>query len=306
MSYRLDLQILFIALLSLPFLSPDARAEFIQTKPGMYQSTDGQVVAVISRDEQAQGIFFFRSTEPIPIQAFDPERLSPENVAHVFVGFEATEERPYSTIRIGNTSYKVLGNLTIWLDDAGRSRIDVDNSNPYLTLIHSSSAPAEESLLGFYGITEVVRGSGELSAVLAANQLNASIAKVIKPYTLGQSALMFGNRPLRRPHVGLAIERNHTCLSQTSLFISDIQLKKVRQQRSVSEKASLLNKMLEANQKRFPLNGYLTLRSINDKANSEVIALDIVSKNVVRVSPLKNDVTFGGRSQPVCLIESMS
>lgn len=306
MPSRSVIHLVLITLVSVVILTHQAVAEFIQTKPGMYQSTDGLAVAIISRDENAQGIFFFRSTESIPIQAFDAESLPTEGVSHVFVGFDAAGEHPYSSIRIGKTIYKVLGNLTIWLDEKGESRIDIDNSNPYLTLIHSGKDSKKESLIGFYGITEVVRGSGELSAVLAANQLNPSIAKVIKPYSLGQNSLMFDNRPLRRPTVGLTIERHHTCHSPKTLFISDFQLKEVRQQKTTATKATLLNNFLEANSKAFPLKGHLILRSINEKEDNQVIALDVVSKNVVRVSPLKHDVTFDGRTQPVCLIESMS
>ena len=299
MSLRLGTIIIIITLFSLVKVSSNARAEFIQTKPGMYQSTDGIAVAIISRDENAQGIFFFRSVESIPIQEFDAETLPTENVSHVFVSFDAAGEHPYSTIEIGKTKYKVQGNLTIWLDDTGKSRIDIDNSNPYLTLIHSENASLEESLVGFYGITEVVRGSGELSAVLAANQLNPSIAKVIKPYSLGQNSLMFGNRPHRRTNVGLTIERNHTCHSRKTLYISDDQLKKVRQQKTTAEKAALLNNILEANNKTFPLKSHIILRAFNGKEDNQVIAMDIGSKDVVRVSQLKHEVTFDGKSQPV-------
>jgi hypothetical protein len=280
-------------------------AQVLKPRSGMYQSTDGLLSAIVSQNEGQQGIFFFLADEPIGIQEYNPAKLSLDSGKHVFIQFNPSLDSPYHAIRIGQNSYNVNGNLTLWLDRAGDTRIDIDNSNPYLTLIHSDPTDKTETIVGFYGITEVIRGTGEMSAILAANQLNRKLSHVIKPYTLGDTALLLNNRPVRRTAVGMSIERNHTCLSPNTLLITDEQLKTVRRERDSNRKAKLLNDTLQANLQNSPLRGQLILRSFSDEEQNQVITLNVATKDVTQILPLSKQIEMNGRSYPACLISSL-
>ncbi len=286
-------------------LSNELQAELIKPRSGMYQSTDGLLSAIVSQNEGEQGIFFFLADEPIGVQEYNPAQLSLDSGRHVFIQFNPSLDSPYHMIRIGQHSYKVHGNLTLWLDRTGNTRIDIDNSNPYLTLIHNDSSDKTEAIVGFYGITEVIRGAGEMSAILAANQLNPKIASIIKPYTLGDKALLLNNRPVQRPTIGLSIERNHTCLSRNTLLIRDEQLKIVQKENNPGLKAKLLSDALEANLQNSPLRGQLILRSFSDKEQNQVITLDIATKDVTQISPLSKQIEMNGKQHPACLISPL-
>lgn len=280
-------------------------ADFISPSPGLYQSTDGQAISILSTAEGAQGIFFFRADKPIGIQEFNAETLPLDAGSHIFVGFDPKQSPPYNILRLGATTYKIRGNLTVWLDEQGKTRVDIDNSNPYLTFIHSSDDKHAESIVGFYGGTEVIRGSGEMSAILAANQLNPRIASVIKPYKRGKGTLMLNNRPVHRNRIGLAIHRDHICLSPDTLLITESQMNVVRKQGSAHEKAKRLQASLQANIKNSPIQGQLILRAFSEGNQNEVIALDISTKDVTRIAPLKKEVEFNGQRHPACMISPM-
>jgi hypothetical protein len=261
-----------------------AQAQFLQTSStGVYQSPDGRAKVLLGNHEGAQGIFVVYLAEPVSVQEFDVEKLSQRGATHVFIKFDAGAEFPYSQIVIGEKSYKVSGNLNLQL---GTVRLNIDNTNPYLTVTYPVEGDSgAEALIGFYGLAEVMKGAGNLAAIATANLHSTEIAKVLKPYIVRENALWLGDKKVETPTVGLFVRRDeHTCLKSSTAIVTAEQQRKVQNLKSKGEVAQgeALTAILAENQRKNQILGKLVLRS--DPA-APVILLDM-SKNVYDLRPV--------------------
>lgn len=270
------LSALLICLLSLCGGS-GAQAQFLQTSSsGVYQSPDGRAKVVLGSNEGAQGIFVVHLSEPIPPQEFNLEKLPTATSSHVFIKFEPGVEFPYSQVVIGKNSYKINGNLNI---QVGAVRVNIDNTNPYLTVAYRGDGAAGEALIGFYGLVEVIRGAGNLAAIATANLHTSEIAAVLKPYSVRENALWLTDKKVETPTVGIFVQRDgHTCLKSSTAILTADQLRRVQGLKSKGEaaQAEALQSILAENQKKNLMLGKLVLRS---DLKTPVIMLDM-SKNV--------------------------
>lgn len=285
--------------LALILLSASANADFIMTTPaGVYQSDDGKTKIILSHRESSQGIFIAYFDEPIPPQEFNPERLPTSGATHIFVKFDPTSEYQYSEIIIGERHYKITGNLNIHLNPKGTVSINIDNLNPYLTITHRYNGTKNEALIGFYGMTEVVKGSGNLATILAANQLSPDMQKILKPYIAGQNnALLLGEKEVATPTVGLFFPREHECAKlPPEIYILTLdQLKAIQKVKLEAQQVQMLEGFLKDNRNRSPTSGYLILRA---QKKQPMILLSISSKNIFDMRLIKN--TFS--KQNICVI----
>lgn len=280
----------------MPITSPrECRADFIQTmSSGVYQSTDGRTKVVLGNNDGAQGIFVLQLKEGVSPQEFNIEKTPAQDAAHIFIKFDPSQENGYSEAVIGEHSYTIAGNVTFLLGD-GTTAVNIDNTNPYLTVTQRDAGKTGESVLGFYGMTPVVQGSGNLATILTANQLNPEIAHIIKPYVIKPDGVFLNDKPVDAKNLGIFVKRDHECLRSSTALITLAQLKQIQNAHGEAVQGKLIDQFLRDNSKSSPTKGHLVLRA--DPA-SPVVMLNIADKNVVDLRAIKN--SFSARK--ICVL----
>jgi hypothetical protein len=269
-------------------------ADFIQTMgSGVYQSTDGRTKVVLGNNDGAQGIFVVFVKDGIPPQEFNIEKIPASDAAHLFIRFDPSQQNGYSEAIIGDRSYSIAGNATFSLGN-GSATVNIDNTNPYLTVTHREAGKDGESLLGFYGMTPVVQGNGNLATILTANQLNPEIARVIKPYVVKTEGLFLNDKPVETPSLGIYVKRDHECLKVSTLILTFSQLKQIQTANS-ADQAKLMDQFLRDNAKSAPTKGHLVLRA---DPSSPVVMLNIADKNVVDLRAIQS----ASAARKVCVL----
>lgn len=292
-------QSLVLALTVLTSLAPTPTyADFILTmSSGVYQSTDGRTKVILGNNDGAQGIFIVHLKDGIAPQEFNVEKLSAKDATHVFIKFDPSAQHQYSEVTISERSYKVAGNLNLWLTPDGSVSVNIDNTNPYLTVTRRESGGKSDSLIGFYGMTEVVKGTGNLAAILSANQLSPDIARIIKPYLVTSAGLTLNGRDVTTPSIGIYINRDHDCtdtLHKVSV-LTLAQLKSVQKAKPEAQQGQLLEKFMKENKVKSPTQGYLVLRA---DRSGPMILLNVASKDIFDMRPIKN--TFSDKK--ICVL----
>jgi hypothetical protein len=292
------LSVLALATLGATIAPRLARADFLLTMAsGVYQHDEGKTKIVVSSKDGAQGLFIMEGSEISP-QEFDLATTPSEGVSHIFVRFEETSSGPmYSEIMLGNRSYKISGNLTVQL--SAHTVISIDNNNPYVSIVTEGSDPARSlSIVGFFGLTEVVRGSGNAALLLAANQLDPAVARIIKPYLVTEGQLVINNKPVTTPTIGTYVKPNSDCLSPQTTVLSSSQVSQLRGAKGEAERVSLFERFVAENKKLSPLKNHLILKA--DPKN--VILLDVKGQNVRQMSMISDSVA----AKKVCVISDLT
>jgi hypothetical protein len=291
------LSILALAMLGETMASSPARAEFLLTMAsGVYQHTDGKTKIVVSSKEGAQGLFIMEGNEISP-QEFDLATTPREGIDHIFVRFEQTASGPmYSEILLGERAYKVSGNLSVRL--SARTSISLDNNNPYLSIVTEGADPAKTpSIVGFFGLAEVVRGVGNAAVLLAANQLDASVASVIKPYVVAEGQLIINDKPVITPTIGTYVKPNSDCLTPQTTVLSNTQITQLRATKGEAERVGLFERFVAENKKNSPLKDHLILKA----DPKTVILLDVKGQNVRQMSMISDSMA----AKKVCVISDL-
>jgi hypothetical protein len=275
-------------------------AQFLQTmSSGVYQSTDGHVKVIVGNNEGAQGIFVVYLKDEIAPQEFNAEKIPTKNATHAFISFEPTEDNGYNRLTVGEKNFKIVGNLTLHLGDGGGVSVNIDNTAPYLTITQRGQGKAAEALVGFYGTTPVVQGSGALATILTANQLSPEISKVMRPYELRSEGLFLNGKEVDSPNIGLFITREHECLKPNTSVLTLSQLKQIQASKGEVAQAKLLEQHLRDNQKRSPTRGLLVLRA---DTQAPVVMLNISEKNVFDLRAIKNSFS----AKKICVLSPIS
>jgi hypothetical protein len=275
----------------------DAGADFILTRAsGVYQHTNGSIKVILGTKNDAQGLFIIDGPSVSP-QEFNLETMPAEGARHVFIKFDATAQPPtYSEIIINDKQYKISGNLTLGI--GAKTIVSVDNNNPYLTIVTEGSAPGEApSIIGFSGINEIVKGTGNLAMILAANQLNPDVAKVIRPYLVENNELMLNGKPVTTPLVGTFIKPESECLKPNSVILLSTEVTKIQGAKNEEERIKLLDQFIKESKKVSRLQDYLVLRT----DPKSVILLDIKEKNVREMHAMVPKAT----KQRICVISDL-
>ena len=292
--------ILTACLFTLALWPQTPQAEFIQTaSSGVYQSADGKTKVILGNDDGAQGIFVVQLDTPIPPQEFNPATIPLANSAHVFIRFDPSAENSYSQAVIGKNTFKLVGNLTLALGQRGAVSVNIDNTNPYLTVTVRGTGKQEDSLLGFYGITPVVQGVGTVATILTANQLNPDTAKVIKPYVIEGEVVSINGHPVQAPSLGIFVKREHQCLKSSTAILTLPQLRGIQAAKGEKAQAQLLEEALKTNSKVPPIKGHLILRA---DPSSPVIMLNIAEKNVLDLRLIRNSFS----AKKICVLSPIN
>lgn len=267
-----------------------AQVNFILTaSSGVYQSSDGKTKVILGHKDGAQGIFVAHFSEGIAPQEFNPETAPAAGATSVFIRFDPSSEHQYSEVIVAQRTYKALGNLNIWLTPTGSVSVNIDNTNPYLTVTTRSEAGKNDALVGFYGMTEVVKGVGNLATILSANQLSPELAKIIRPYTATSTGLQLNGKDVTNPSVGLFVSREHECArtGKAVAILTLAQLKNIQAAKSETQQAQLLERFLKENREKPPTAGHLTLRA---EKNGPMILLNVASKDIFDMRRIKNSL----------------
>jgi hypothetical protein len=264
---------------------------------GVYQNVSGQVKVVVSSQPGATGLFVMVGPSINP-QEFNLETTKPAGFTHVFIRFSEDLSPPgYSAVEIKGRNYKISGNLTLNL--AGLATINIDNNNPYLTVVtEGAAAQGKPDILGFSGITEVIRGSGNTAAILAANQLDVEVAQVIRPYEVKGDELLLNGKQIVTPAVGTFIRPDSDCLKPTSVILTNVQVMQVQGAKTEDERLKILSAALKESQRSSPLKGHLVLKS----EKNSVILLSVTDKNIKEMHPIKS----GSLKKTVCVISDIT
>jgi len=271
-------------------------AEFILTRAsGVYQNSNGTTKVILGTKNDAQGIFIMVGPAIAP-QEFNLETTTPENMKHVFVRFDGQAQPPtYSEIVINDKVYKISGNLTINL---GKTFVGIDNNNPYLTIVTEGATNGEpSSIIGFSGLNEIVKGSGAVATILAANQLNPEVAKVILPYTLDNNELLLNGKPVTTPMIGTFVRPESECLKPSSVVLYGTDLNRITSAKGEEERIKLLDKFMSDAKKSNPLRQHLVLRA----DPKSVILLDVAEKNIHEM----HEVKLKSARQRICVISDI-
>ncbi|MEY4668270.1 MAG: hypothetical protein RL518_969 [Pseudomonadota bacterium] len=274
----------------------EVQAEFILTRAsGVYHHSNLTTKVILGAKSDAQGIFVMVGS-PIPPQEFNLEATPGDNVKHIFVRFDGQAQPPtYSEVVLNDKVYKVSGNLTITM---GKTSIGIDNNNPYLTVVTEGSTSNEPaSILGFSGLNEIVKGSGAVATILAANQLNPEVAKVILPYSVENNQLLLNGKPVTTPTIGTFIRPENECLKPSSVVLYSTDLSKITASKVEEERIKLLDKFMTDAKKSNPLHQHLVLRA----DPKSVILLDISEKNIHEM----HEVKLKSARQRICVISDI-
>jgi hypothetical protein len=143
-------------------------------------------------------------------------------------------------------------------------------------------------MIGFYGITEVIKGSGNFT-LLRANQLDAALQKVIKPYKLDDGKLLIGKKAISTQRIGTYVKREHPCLNAGIPTLTREQLQQIQAAKGgESEQARLLSSLLAKNGKEPPTRGMIAIKT---NKSEPMILLDVLKtheKNVMELKPIKS------------------
>jgi hypothetical protein len=275
--------------------------DFILTaSSGVYQSSDGRTKIILAYKDGAQGFFVVHFNEGIIPQEFNPETTPAKDATSVFIRFDPTAERQYSELVVGQHVYKVLGSLNIWLTPNGSVSVNIDNMNPYLTVTTRSQNGKNDSLVGFYGMTEVVKGVGNLATILTANQLSPEIAKLLIPYIVTKQELTLNSKEVKNKTVGLFVRQNHPCNGENNNAILKLeQLQAIQKAKTEVLQAQLLERFLRDNKAKPPMLGHLILRA---EPTGPMILLNIASKNISDVRVIKNTLSH----RTICVVSPIS
>ena len=271
-------------------------ADFILTRAsGVYEHPNGTSKVILGSKNEAQGIFVMVGA-PIAPQEFNLETTPPEGIKHIFIRFDGQAQPPtYSEILINEKTYKVSGNLTL---NMGKTHVSIDNNNPYLTIVTEGAHSGESaSILGFSGLNEIVKGSGPIATILAANQLNPEVAKVILPYTVENNELKLNGKPVTTPVIGTFVRPENECLKPSTVVLYNTDLTKITSTKSEDERIQLLDKFMTEAKKTSPLSEHLVLKA----DQKSVILLNIRDKNVHEM----HEVKLKSARQRICVISNI-
>jgi hypothetical protein len=272
---------------------------FIQTgSHGVYQTADGRLKVIISSNPDAMGLFVVYFENGISLQEFNPEKLPQTGATHLFLKFNPAAEHPFYEIQMGEKPYKVGGNFSLILGKDGNVQIDVDNLSSYATIRYKDKP--DEHLLGFYGLTEVIKSQGDVAAVVAANQLDSNTKKLIKPYIAHDNQLWLSGdqkKPVEN-NVGVFIKRDNPCLKPGVLTMTAEQIQKVRAGKDELERGKLLSQYLKDNTRTSPTHGTIVIKA--DKRSAFV--LEIATKNILDLRPIEGLSS----KQKICVLKPIS
>lgn len=214
-------------LIAVFLLSQETRAEFIRTGTLNYFAvvpgeTGSAGLTVVPPTLSASGVMIFSSSDSIPVQEFNPNKLTSSNSRSLFVSYSARNNTFDRLILPGGSSFEINGALSVNLDFIRVSMNTSATGTPYLTVVDQRGD--SPSIVGIVGTQVMYTASGQKAiAYLEADQLARRFQGAIDEFTISKDGkLLLRDKPFTEPKVGLKIEADNPCMSQGTV-VTDLQ-----------------------------------------------------------------------------------
>lgn len=243
-----------------------------------------------------RGIFVVRLPEEEPVQTFDLERL-PDQANSVFLNVK--DDGSFGSVTLPNGGqYAIEGAVTLQLGDGTRVAVD----GVYASIV-SERKDHEPAVMGFRGIEELFRFTGEQALLVEANRIFESdkrLAQMIKPYTVNGSELAVSGRRVTGQTIGVALDYSakNRCFNEGARYVARGALEKVFAEKDLEKRNELLKTAVDAGKVSNPLDDAVTVGA-DDK---EIIAY-AYSEGAFRV--IRNLPTVAGEP-PLCSVAPLT
>ncbi len=245
-----------------------ATAQFFNA--GRLTFGDEHVKVVVARGvPPASGLFIVYTEAPLPIQEFDPQRLTPHKARSMFISFDPKLNSYSKLLLPGNREFQIQGSLTISLGHT-RVALDPNPASPYCSVVSG------DSIIGFAGTERILNLSGnELVALLEANQLQANRYKdVIYTYAIdADNKLMLNGKPFAGTRLGVTTQYDNPCTEQGSIVVTGTDLARLLVAKERKLLAPVL-KELQHDPQRARTTGEFLVLSLN---SDSIVVLDPIS-----------------------------
>ena len=268
-------------------------AEFIKTRPDVFQTNDGRGKVIVSRAER--GVFLAFGS-PVDIQLFEPDQLLSEGTQHVFISYDSSLNG-YTKLSFGEQrSYRIIGSLTFLI---GNFRVAIDNNHGYCSIAEIDGAGANLGILGFRGVEPVARYKGAAAqALLEANQLEA-YQKVIKNFEYKGKVLTLNGTSIESASIGVSFDPpNNPCIpGKEKVFLNPLEVDKIRKIINAKERLKFLENILKIQRRSPPLDKLILIRISEQNA----IGIDFERGLVSVIKPFSVS-----KENQICVMEDVA
>jgi hypothetical protein len=268
-------------------------AEFIKTRPDVFQTNDGRGKVIVSRAER--GVFLAFGS-PVDIQLFEPDQLLSEGTQHVFISYDSSLNG-YTKLSFGEQrSYRIIGSLTFLI---GNFRVAIDNNHGYCSIAEIDGAGANLGILGFRGVEPVARYKGAAAqALLEANQLDA-YQKVIKNFEYKGKVLTLNGTSIESASIGVSFDPpNNPCIpGKEKVFLNPLEVDKIRKIINAKERLKFLENILKIQRRSPPLDKLILIRISEQNA----IGIDFERGLVSVIKPFSVS-----KENQICVMEDVA
>ena len=282
-----------VIFLSILIYSNVCLAEFIKTRPDVFQTADGRGKVIGARAERGIFLAFGR---PVDIQLFEPDQLLSEGTQHVFMSYD-TSLNGYTKLSFGNRrSYRIIGSLTFII---GNFRVAIDNNHGYCSIAEIDGPGASLGILGFRGVEPVARYKGAAAqALLEANQLEA-YQKVIKNFEYKDDVLMLNGTTIDSASIGVTFDPpNNPCVpGKEKVFLNPDEVAKIRKIINAKERLKFLENILKIQRREPPLDNLILIRI----AEQNAIGIDFERGLVTVIKPFSE-----AKDNQICVLDDIA
>jgi hypothetical protein len=250
-------------------------AEFIRTRPLVYQSRDGHAKIIVS--ESVPGVFV--SWGPaMPVQEFDPVALGESATQHLFIAFDGALQR-FHQVMIGRRTLHIAGSFSVHI---GELQLTLGGEEAYLTISHGKDQGAP-GIVGFRGTDELFNASGFAAiTLLEANQLS-EFRDLIKPYALSDGLLTLDGKTFGGSVLGVKPPVSNICLTKEAIILDEHDLEAASAAPNPAAGRRYLTQAISRARSHNPLRNSALLRI----TATELLTIDAQDKRIRVISERK-------------------
>lgn len=255
---------ILVALFVLLVHPAPVRAQFLQR--GLTYGDGVTFVVRVPLINGVRGIFVVSLPAEESIQTFDLSVL-PDQSQSIFLNVK--EDGTFGSVTLPNGGQFALnGAVTFSLGTSTRIAID-----GYYVSIVSERKEREPSVIGFRGIEELFRFSGEQALLVEANRAfdnDKRLAGMIRPYVVQGSELTIDGKRVSGAAIGITLDylSKNRCFAQGARFVSRPAVERVFLEKEPEKRRESLRTIIRESRLPNPLDDAVTIGA-NDK---EIIA----------------------------------
>ena len=241
-----------------------ASAQFLQR--GLTYGDGSTFVVRVPLINGVRGIFVVSLPQEEPIQTFDLSEL-PDQAESLFLNVK--EDGSFGSVTLPNGGqFTINGAVTLHLGSSTRIAID-----GYYASIVSEKKEKEPSVIGFRGIEELFRFSGEQALLVEANRAfenDKRLAGMIRPYVVRGSELTIEGKRVSGQGIGITLDyvSKNRCFAQGARFVPRAAVEKVFLEKDPDKRRDSLKATIRENKLSNPLDDAVTIGA----SDKEIIA----------------------------------